>query len=324
MSDGKNKIVYVSCTEAGFEVLRSLIGAGLPVSEIVSVPPEKASEHTISGYYSFEEFAEEEDISLYYPEEYSMGNEQDTCHFEEVNADAMIVNGWQRLIPEEILDTLDYGAYGVHGSAYGLPQGRGRSPLNWSLIEDLDRFLLSVIRLDAGIDSGEMVDTVKFNINDYDEIKTLYYKTAVATQKILRGKMDEILRGECEFDEQEGTPTYYPKRNPEDGGISWRDKTRDIYNLVRAVSEPYPGAFTRYEDEKIMIWDSIPFSDDLFFDAEPGEIVQVMVTRDDFVVKTSDGTLLVEEWEADSWNPEKGMMLESINKPDRVDHPREE
>lgn len=324
MADNDGNVVYASCTEAGFEVLRSLSGDVLSTSEIVSVTPEDAREHAISGYYSFEDLAEDEDIPIYYPKSYDMQNEEDLEHFQSLEADVMIVNGWQRLIPEDILETFSKGVYGVHGSAYGLPEGRGRSPLNWSLIEDLDRFLLSVIRLDSGVDSGEIVDTVKFDINDYDDIRSLYYKTAVATRGILEDRMREIVEGRCDLEEQEGAVTYYPKRTPEDGAINWNNRTRDIYNLIRAVSRPYPGAFTEHEGERIMIWDAQPFSDDLFTEHKSGRISQVMVTRGDFVVSTSDGTILVEDWEAESWKPEEGMVLRSFGDPDRVDVPDED
>lgn len=312
-------LVYASCTESGFEVLRRLHDKGFEISVIVSLTPSQAEANHVSGYFDFEEFAKQNDIPIYYPEEYSMSTDRDLDHFESLSADLMIVNGWQRLVPGAILETFPYGALGVHGSAYGLPKGRGRSPLNWSLIEDLDRFLLSVIRLDSGVDSGDLVDTKKFEINDHDNIRTLYYKTAIATQRILTEHLPEILSGEYEFQSQSGEPTYYPKRNPDDGGIHWQSRTADIHNLVRAVTRPYPGAFTCYEEERIYVWEAQPFSYDYQFDAEPGEIVQVFELTGDFVVKGADGTLLITDWGAESWQPKRGQVLDSVGTYDRVD-----
>mgnify|MGYP000347923005 CR=1 FL=1 len=319
MSD--DSIVYVSCTEAGYEVCRRLLAEDVPVDEIVSLGPEQAERNDVSGYYSFGSLADNHGIPTYYPETYGMDTDADLGHFRDLDADLLIVNGWQRLVPGEILRTVTRGALGLHGSAYGLPKGRGRSPMNWSLVEDLDRFLLSLILLDEGVDSGDIVTTTKYEITDHDDIRTLYYKLAVATTRMLFETLDPVLSGDHEVEAQTGEPTYYPKRTPDDGAINWHDTTRDVYNLVRAVAEPYPGAFTEADGQRVFVWDAVPFSDDLRYDADPGTIVEHFPTRGEFVVKTADGTLLVTDWEAPDWTPEAGVELRSFGEPDRVDRP---
>lgn len=316
-------IVYASCTEGGYEVVRNLVREGVEIAELVTLTEEQAATHDVAGYQSFDALADEHDAPVYHPETYSM-TEADTDHFESLDADLLIVNGWQRLIPEPVLETFTRGALGVHGSAYGLPKGRGRSPMNWSIIEDRDRFLLSVIRLDAGVDSGDIVDIVKYDITEFDTIRTLYYKLSIATSEMLVDSLEPILDGTFEYTEQEGEPTYYPKRTPEDGAINWQNGTREIYDLVRAVAAPYPGAFTEHEGARIMIWEAIPFSDDFVFDEAPGTVVQSFVTTGDFVVKTADGTLLITDWEAGSWTPTEGDQLTSLGERTRVDAPEAE
>ena len=316
-----NGILYASCTEGGYEVLRYLLDHDHSVTRLLSLRPEQGREYGVSGYQSFASIADDHDLPIHYPETYELDTETDQKYFEAVDASLLIVNGWQRLVPGSILETFERGALGVHGSAYGLPAGRGRSPLNWSLVEGLDRFLLSVIRLDEAADAGAVVGTRKFDLTPHDDIRTLYYKTAVATQEILDKTLDDVLAGTHEAEPQEGTPTYYPKRTPEDGAIHWENPTRDIYNLVRAVARPYPGAFTAYQGEKVLIWEAIPFSDDFVFDAVPGTVVRTFETTGEFVVKTGDGTILVTEWEADGWTPDRGMRLASLGERDRVDRP---
>lgn len=319
MTGEQHQICYVSCTEGGFEVLRNLINAGVTISRIVSLTPDQSEEYSVAGYYPMTDIADEYDIPVYYPESYEMTNETDKQHFRENPPDLMIVNGWQRLIRDPVLETLSIGALGVHGSASGVPKGRGRSPLNWSLFEDLDRFLLSVIKLDTGIDSGSIVDTRKYDITDFDTIRTLYYKLVMATTGILLESIPSILDKTFQYTNQEGEATYYPKRTPGDGAIHWHNSTRDIYNLVRAVADPYPGAFTEYDDKRVFIWEAVPFSTDFGFDATEGEIVQVFKTTCDFVVRTGDGTLLVTEWEAENFIPHEGMRFVSLGVHNRAD-----
>ena len=317
------RVVYVGCTDAGFDLFRYVHEELVEVDELVSLTPEQGERYGIGSYYDYGEYADGHDIPVYYPDTYGM-DERDLDHFRTLDADLMIVHGWQRLIPGEILGTFTRGALGLHGSAFGLPKGRGRSPMNWSLIEGLDRFLLSVMHLDEGADSGDVVATRKFDINGHDTIRTLYHKLVMTTQRMLDETLDDVLAATAEYEPQTGEPTYYPKRTPEDGAVHWEDPTETIHDLVRAVARPYPGAFTEHDGERIAVWDAQPFSADLLLDAEPGTVVQVFRPSDQFVVKTGDGTLLVTDWEADDWYPERGTVLESlpndsIDSPNRVD-----
>lgn len=322
------RVVYAGCTDAGFDLFRYVHEELVAVDEIVSLTPEQGDRYDIGSYYDYSEYADEHDVPIYYPETYSM-DERDTDHFTTLDADVLLVHGWQRLIPGDVLETFTHGALGLHGSAFGLPKGRGRSPMNWSLIEGLDRFLLSVMHLDEGADSGDVVATRKFDINEHDTIQSLYHKLVMTGQQLFDDCLADVVAGTAEFDVQTAEPTYYPKRSPEDGAIHWADPTETIYNLVRAVSRPYPGAFTEYEGTRIMVWDAQPFSTDLLLEDPPGTVVKVFEPSDQFVVKTSDGTLLVTDWEADGWAPERGMELESlpnesIDSPNRVDRQEHE
>jgi methionyl-tRNA formyltransferase len=311
------EIVYTSVSTPGHEVLETLLDAGLPITQLVSITPEMGHDAGVVKYTDFSAIAAEHDLPIYYPEVYSMDNE-DVAFFEDLDADLMIVNGWNRIIPGEVLDTFSRGVLGNHGSAFGLPKGRGRSPLNWSLIEELDRFLLSIIRLDADVDAGAVAATRKFDINQFDTIQSLYYKVTLSIEEMLLDVIPPILRGDHEFTQQDGEPTYYPKRTPADGQVHWGEPMGDIYNLVRAVTHPYPGAFTFHEGSRVDIWSVRPFSTDFGRDAAPGEILSVFHT-DEFVVSTPDGTILVTEWEADDWQPEAGMQFASEGDHDRVD-----
>ena len=93
---------------------------------------------------------------------------------------------------------------------------------------------------------------------------------------------------------QVGDEFYYPKRTPEDGRIDWSWDSERICRLVRAVTFPYPGAFSQLGDERVMIWDCEPFSRDFFDKAAPGEVCFVADNGSgEFVVRSGDGTLLV-------------------------------
>ncbi len=310
-------LVYTSVSTPGYHVLETLLDEGVPITQLVSITPEMGQEAGVAKYTDFAPIADEYDIPIYYPDVYHM-DESDVAFFEDLNADLMIVNGWNRILPGEVLETFSKGVLGNHGSAFGLPKGRGRSPLNWSLIEELERFLLSIIRLDANVDAGGVAATRKFDINQFDTIQSLYYKVTLAIEEMLLDVLGPILRGEHDFEAQAGEPTYYPKRTPDDGDIHWGEPMDDIYNLVRAVTRPYPGAFSFHDGERVEIWRVQPFSCDFGFAAEPGEIISVFHT-DEFVVSTPDGSVLVTDWDADSWYPQPGMVFDSPGQHSRID-----
>jgi methionyl-tRNA formyltransferase len=329
MTNSDYGVVFAGCTEPGYDLLRYVNEELVQVDEIITLTPKQGKEYNVGKYYSCQSYAEKHGISVYTPTNYEMSHKKDKSHFRNNPEDLMIVHGWQRLIPSEILQTFEQGTLGLHGSAFGLPKGRGRSPMNWSLLEDLDRFILSVMLLDEGADSGGVVSSKKFNINEFDTIKTMYHKLIVAAQQMFDDILLDGLKLGFEPQSQSGEPTYYPKRIPDDGAIDWEDPTKTIYNLTRAVTDPYPGAFTEYTGNKVYLWDVQPFSPDFLFDAQPGTILQVFTPDEDFVVKTSDGSLLVTAWEAEGWKPQKGMKFtslqnESIDSPNRMDRPEHE
>jgi methionyl-tRNA formyltransferase len=107
----------------------------------------------------------------------------------------------------------------------------------------------------------------------------------------------KLLENNYTLYQQHGEPTYYPKRTPEDGRIDWSKTVFELYNFIRALTKPYPGAFTYIDERKIMIWKAQPFDTRIsYFGKKEGEIVRIF---DDgaFVVNCNSGLLLVTEYE---------------------------
>ena len=291
------KVCMVGCVEAGYKIIETLLENKIKFDYFVSVHPKDKDKYAISGYKDFTDLAQKYNIPLYYVEKYNMKNEKDINFFKKHKFDLIILGGWQRLIPKEILDTLSIGLIGVHGSSNFLPRGRGRSPLNWSLIENKKRFITHLFIATPNADDGDIIDYEHFDINEFDTIKTLYYKISIVTTRMLLRNIPKLLKGEINRKPQTGNPTYYPKRTPEDGLIKWKEYDVDyIYNLIRAVTKPYPGAFTFYKGKKIFIWKAQIFDRVIKYEyAEYGQIVEVF--DNDFIVNCLDGLLLVTGYE---------------------------
>ncbi|GIV33635.1 MAG: formyltransferase [Chitinophagales bacterium] len=298
------------CHEVGWEIIEFLLKRGIAFSYFVTLTEEKARQQNVSGYKRFDDLAAAYHIPVYYARKYSLQSQEDLEFFEQNRFDLLIQGGWQRLFPEAILNTLSIGAVGGHGSAEFLPKGRGRSPLNWSLIEGQKRFILQYFLMTPNADDGNVFHYEFFDITEWDDIRTLYYKNALVTARVLLQWIPRLLSGNFTSVPQTGEPTYYPKRSPEDGLINWNQNPLQIYNLVRALTRPYPGAFTLLNKEKVYIWKAQPFD---FKIDDPawriGEIVKVFHTGD-FVVKCFGGTLLVTDYTSPSAEIKEGILFE--------------
>ena len=290
------KIVVCGCTDFGYEIVDFLLTNGVNISHLVSLSPEQAIQYKVSGYKSFELLSTKYGIPIYYPKLYSM-KETDSDFFEKEKFDLLLVCGWQRLIPDKILDTIKICGIGSHGSSELLPKGRGRSPVNWSIIEGKKQFILQLFILTPEIDDGDIVYHETFDINEWDTCKTIYYKTSIVMKRSLLKLIPSIFSNNFSRIPQSGEPSFYPKRTPEDGLIDWNKPLKEIHDFVKALTKPYPGAFSFIDKQKIMIWEAQPFDRKITFsDAKLGEIVEKFSTGD-FVVKCSDGTLLITDYE---------------------------
>lgn len=296
MSNNSVKIVMCGCHEAGHALIKDLLKNGVKIHHFVSLTEEQGQHYSVSGYTDFSDIAEEYNVPLYYPVDYSLKTEQDQAFFKQNKFDLLIQGGWQRLFPQEVLASIRLGALGIHGSADFLPKGRGRSPLNWSLIEGKKRFIMHLFFIKPGVDDGDIIDTETFDINDFDDIRTLYMKNIIVTKRMLIRNLPKIIDGTITVKKQEGLPSYYKKRSPSDGLIDWENMdVWQIYNFVRAQTRPYPGVYGYINEKCIKIWRCRVFDTRIsYIDAKYGECVESF--DNNLIINCRGGLLLIEDY----------------------------
>ncbi|MDL2266739.1 hypothetical protein LJC46_01970 [Desulfovibrio sp. OttesenSCG-928-G15] len=270
----------------------------LSVGLLVTVDDNVTRSNEISGFSPMQEVAEKYGIDVFYADSYSLNSAKCQCFFKENSFDLGISMGWQRLVPRYVLDSFKTGVFGFHGSCGYLPFGRGRSVLNWSLIQGLKRFNMNLFKYDEYADSPNVFMKTMFEITDYDTIRTLQYKYLIASKKMLASLFEAYSRNAiCINTESKDFDSWYPKRSAEDGHVDFAMSTMAIYNLIRAVTHPFPGAYCYCSEKKVMIWDAVPFDCILDFSGyRPGEIIDVM--DNNLVVRTIDGSLLIRGYES--------------------------
>ena len=298
-SIAEKKICMLGCHEVGAALIPRLLNLGLKFESFVSISRDQAERANVSGYFDFSDMAEMAEVEIRYSEKFNLAGESDLAFFREKQFDLIIQGGWPRLIPETILKTLTVGALGVHGSADFLPKGRGRSPKNWSLIQNKRRFLLQMFLIEPGVDDGPVFDYEAFDINEFDDITTLYWKNVLAQEKILLRSLVPILDGTATLYPQTGQGDYFEKRSSTDGEIDFEKMdVHEIYNFVRAQTRPYPGAFGNIIGlGQVTLWKTQVFDTRILYpNKKYGEIIADF--EGNLVVNCRGGLLLITDYES--------------------------
>lgn len=236
--------------------------------------------------------------------------DEDISILRELKPILIIVMGWRTIIPAEVLNIPERGVVAVHESL--LPKYRGFAPINWAIINGEKVSGVTLFYLDEGVDSGDIVAQRKISIRSTDTGFMLYQKTKIASVEILLDYLESLKKGTApRIKQNEKEATYTCSRIPEDGQIIWDDSTKDIYNLIRALSDPYPGAFTYYQGKKIIIQKASKVASARnFVGRTAGRVVGI---GEGWVeVLTGDGILKIEEVEIDGRKLPASKFLNSI------------
>ncbi len=268
-----------------------------PVDLVITISREVLNRNQVSGFKGLSVLTEKYGIPVFEADSYFLTDEKTRKFMEENEFEIAISMGWQRLIPKDVLDKFQYGVYGFHGNCGYLPFGRGRSPLNWSIIQGDTRFNLNLFRYDENADSPNVFATEMFSLTVHDDIRTAQYKNMICSKNLIRKLLKAYEEKNIQIrQESKDFDSWYMKRTAADGKIDFRGRTRDIYNLIRGVAAPFPGAFAMCAGEKVTVWEAHPFDEMIDFSAyTPGEVVDVFDGKP--VVRTVDGSLLIDRYE---------------------------
>ena len=171
-----------------------------------------------------------------------------------IEPDYIFVIGLSQLVKSDLLACAKKGVIGYHPAP--LPKFRGRAAIVWQILLGIKETAVSLFYLDEGTDSGDIICQEKFTIGDNDYAEDVLEKAKEAALRAISKGIDLILDPEFVPQKQNhNDATYLLKRNPEDGKIDWNSDGQYIQRFVRAVSKPYPGAFSEYEGrEKVIFW----------------------------------------------------------------------
>jgi methionyl-tRNA formyltransferase len=190
--------------------------------------------------------------------------------------DEMLVWSYPMLLPPELTSLAAKGAFNIHSGK--LPEYRGGHVMIWALINGERESAATLHRVDAGIDTGPVVAEERFPIASDDDIASLQGKLAVAGTALLTKWWPAIADGTApQTPQDESRARYYRMRTPDDGLIDWGQSNVQIYNLVRALVAPWPGAHTWLGGSKLVFRRVTPIDSEGV--SAPGTVLQLAANQ---------------------------------------------
>jgi methionyl-tRNA formyltransferase len=167
--------------------------------------------------------------------------------------DLLVVAGWTRLLGDSLLRVPRRGCVGFHASL--LPRHRGRAPVNWAIIRGEHETGNTMMLLDVGVDTGAIVDQERIPIGPDDTCGGVYEAVGAAGARMLLRHLTSLLTGRAPRILQDPhAGDLLPKRTPEMGVLDWARSPYEVHDWVRALTHPYPGAFTSLDGERVWVW----------------------------------------------------------------------
>lgn len=274
------------------ELISYLFEMGFIIHTLICVNEKVSKKNIISGHdKKLPSLADRYGIEVIQVSNYSLSSKSDKNFFKSNNFDLGLSTGWQRLIPGEILSQFKYGVFGWHGSGFNLPNGRGRSPLNWSIRLGLRFVYHNCFRYGLSADDGDIFDIKKIKINQDDHIKDIQFKALEHIKKSSIMLIKSIIANKLKLKKQPTLPfIIFPKLDENSGYIDpYRLSVFDAMNLVRSCSKPFPGAFIKVKEFKslIRVWNSEVKKISL----SKSEVGKVEINKNFILVNFFDGVL---------------------------------
>ncbi len=280
------------------ELVKHLRDKDFPIHYVITLDDKEADNYKISGKSgSLISYCLTNKIPIYNPERYDLKGEKDIGFFNSLKPKIALSTGWQRIVPEKVINRFEIGIFGWHGSCYRLPNGRGRSPLNWSIRLGSSFVYNNLFKYESEVDSGGIFETQLLEIDPSDYISDLVAKSLKHIKESSVRLLESLENLELRPQSKESFIAF-PKLSERDGFISSEcHSATEALNIIRSCSHPFPGAFACSNQTQILrIWKARLSRIPKTF---AKKITEELYQHDDgkFMFIFRDGSLILEEYE---------------------------
>ena len=286
------KVLFIGSTKRGYLALQALAEAGADFAGIISLRQDEHETERFEGPIA--EVAAQLRVPIH---ETRWMRERDYGDIirSQWKPDIAFVIGCRLRLPREIYAAPPAGTLAVHDSC--LPEYRGFAPLNWAILNGTDHTGVTLFYVDEATDAGDIVAQRRVPIGPDDTAGEVYELVCAATADLLRETFPLLVTGQAPRRTQEDARASYTcPRIPADGLIDWSAPTRHVYNHVRGLTRPYPGAFTCFDGKRLTIWRTVPVAEaPRYVGRVPGRVVAVDRDQGTVDILTGDGVLRLHE-----------------------------
>lgn len=277
-------IIFMGTPDFALESLKKIYEAGHNILAVVSQPDKKSGRGMKLVATPVKEFAIEKNIEVYQPEKIRKDIEL-IEKIREMQPDVIVVVAFGQIIPQSILDIPKYGAINVHGSL--LPKYRGAAPIQWSIINGDGVTGITTMCMDAGVDTGDIIEKFELAIDYNDTYGSLYDKMKVLGGEAIVHTLAEIEKNNFNRQKQPENFSIAPMIEKEMGEIDWNKSSMEIRNLIRGFN-PFPGAYFDINGERMKVWQAEIV--EVESNKKPGEIIKAG-PKEGLMIKTGDGAI---------------------------------
>ncbi len=276
------KIIYMGTPDFAVGPLKALIEAGHEVCAVVTQPDRQKGRGKEMAPSPVKECAMEYGLPVLTP--VKIKEAEAIEELKKYPADIFVVAAFGQILSEEILNMPKYGCVNIHASL--LPKYRGAAPIQWSIIDGEKETGVTIMQMDKGLDTGDILFQKKVPITEEETGASLFDKLAEAGSELIVEALAKIEKGEVTPVKQDDNNSCYAKMLSKSiGKIDWNKSAVEIERLVRGLNS-WPSAYTNYKGKQLKIWKAevLPH-----IEGKPGTIAKV--TKDAVIVCTGDGAL---------------------------------
>ena len=281
------KIVFMGTPDFSVGALDALVEAGHEIIAVVTQPDKPKGRSGQMQFPPVKECALRHGLTVLQPVKIKTPEWVDKLR--ELKADVFVVAAFGQILSKEILDMPKYGCVNIHASL--LPKYRGAAPINWAIINGEKETGVTIMQMNEGVDTGDMLSHVVVPIAPKETAESLFDKLAKAGAKLIVETLPKLEAGEIiPVPQDESQSSHVKMMNKSLGKIDWNQDAVVIERLVRGLNS-WPSAYTYYPGKSVKLWDCDVV--EAAAKAVPGTIIAV--AKDSFDVATGNGALRVLE-----------------------------
>lgn len=281
------RVIFMGTPDFSVATLEKIIEAGHDVVAVFTQPDKPKGRGKTVQFPPVKITANNHNIPVYQP--VKVRDLEYVEMIKNLNPDVIVVVAFGQILPKTILEVPKYGCINVHASL--LPKYRGAAPIQWSIIDGEKVTGITTMRMDEGLDTGDMILKTEVSIEPEETAGTLHDKLSIEGALLCVKTLKEIEEGTVKYIKQDDSKSNYVKTLDKSlGNINWNQEAVSIERLIRGLN-PWPSAYTSYQGKMLKIWSASVLNEEA--KGKTGEVLEF--TKDEIRVKTKKGILCIKE-----------------------------